>query len=556
MIWVKGILVWAFAALSVLFFSCTESRIVSGGASETTNGIIASVVYPKGAPCVHGIVKLRTSDYLEPIPGTSPGVQGFKIDSITDSRGHFHLTGAKAGAYVVEVIDTLNNALAVSFTVADSDSVVDLGVDTLRPAGAVKGALAESPIAGLYVRAKGLEFIAEVNPESRSLSQGGLPHGIFSMSMVYGQNMVPIADFGNVSISSGDTTDLGSISLWKHSKRIVLNTSNTGAGVSSATINFPVLVRMTSTDFDFSQFLWDGSGIQFSRPAGAILPYEVERWDSAAAELWVRVDTVFGNNDTQYITMKWGNPTVSAAGDTLAVFDTAQGFQGVWHMNEPGGASCLDATQNHFNGTPFNMTSSSATAGAIGSAQQFDGASSYIQMVGTAQGRLDFGENGVYSISAWVYADTVDQLPHLVASKGHEQYYLKMMTNDSLKTLTWENVEYHGNVGWQITECPATQKAWKYLVGVRSGAGQRLYVDGVLVDSIPRVIAGAIPRNTSEDFSIGAYLRNITYLTAEGYCYFGGIIDEVRICNVASSADWIKLCYVNQKTPDGLVTFR
>jgi hypothetical protein len=38
--------------------------------------------------------------------------------------------------------------------------------------------------------------------------------------------------------------------------------------------------------------------------------------------------------------------------------------------------------------------------------------------------------------------------------------------------------------------------------------------------------------------------------------FFKGIIDKVRGTSVAPSADWVKLCYMNQKAEDALVAFR
>jgi hypothetical protein len=38
--------------------------------------------------------------------------------------------------------------------------------------------------------------------------------------------------------------------------------------------------------------------------------------------------------------------------------------------------------------------------------------------------------------------------------------------------------------------------------------------------------------------------------------YFKGMLDEVRISSGACSADWIRLCYMNQKSDDALVVFK
>ena len=37
--------------------------------------------------------------------------------------------------------------------------------------------------------------------------------------------------------------------------------------------------------------------------------------------------------------------------------------------------------------------------------------------------------------------------------------------------------------------------------------------------------------------------------------FFKGKIDEVCLASTARSADWIRLCYMNQNTEDRLVTF-
>ena len=42
----------------------------------------------------------------------------------------------------------------------------------------------------------------------------------------------------------------------------------------------------------------------------------------------------------------------------------------------------------------------------------------------------------------------------------------------------------------------------------------------------------------------------------QGFAFFNGKIDEVKIGNRDPGADWIKLCYMNQKETDALVTVK
>jgi trimeric autotransporter adhesin len=222
-------------------------------------------------------------------------------------------------------------------------------------------------------------------------------------------------------------------------------------------------------------------------------------------------------------------------------------------LAEPDLAIVKDATGNRFDGTPSDTAPVSAT-GAIGIGKGFNGISSCFDMKNTANGTLNFAENAVYTVSAWAYADTLDDKFHAIVGKSDNQYFLKLKQYYPPNPMRWEFAEYHGMAGWEITDTLATAKEWKYLVGVRQGARQYFYLDGVLVDTAIEIKADSSARHTGDDVTIGKFL---TYSSIDaGYCPFKGKIDEVRISNVVRSADWIKLGYMNQKTPDALVRFK
>src|SRR4051812_10466453 len=81
-------------------------------------------------------------------------------------------------------------------------------------------------------------------------------------------------------------------SAWTRGTDVILNTSSSGANVGSTQNNFPVLVRLTSANFPFSQAKGNGRDIRFAKADGSPLPFEIERWDSARAQadIWVRTD--------------------------------------------------------------------------------------------------------------------------------------------------------------------------------------------------------------------------------------------------------------------------
>jgi hypothetical protein len=209
------------------------------------------------------------------------------------------------------------------------------------------------------------------------------------------------------------------------------------------------------------------------------------------------------------------------------------------------GTQLLDATANHYNGTAYNFTPGAAAQGVIGAAQDFNGATGYISLPTTADSRLNFPEDGYYSLCAWVYLDTIVELAgHVFISKGDYQYNLEIDRENSY----WHMSEFHNAVALQRVGVPATAGAWKCVVGVREGSAMRLYLDGVMVtDSIYSNLNTTL-RDVSQNVTFGR-MSNVPGR------FLDGKLDEVRIMNVAVSADWIRLCYMNQKANNALVRF-
>jgi hypothetical protein len=116
------------------------------------------------------------------------------------------------------------------------------------------------------------------------------------------------------------------------------------------------------------------------------------------------------------------------------------------------------------------------------------------------------------------------------------------------KTQRWELYDVEDGFGLQSVYAEPALKQWKLLTGVCNGDDMRLYVDGVCIDSI-REIKPGLAFDSTFDVHIGKRADSDTY-----GCW-NGILDEVRLTNVAQSADWIKLCYMNQREDDKLIVF-
>jgi hypothetical protein len=543
---------WGWTILflcSLAGLRCSTASVAGGTGEETTNGIVAVISNQQGAPAAEATVRLRNSSYVTALPLPKAAGQLNYYNGTLDAHGQLMLDSVAVGSYVIEINDGNGYVLAVRCTVTNVDSLVDLGRDTLQQSCRVQGWI-PTDLDLDYVQVMGLECLAPIDTLTGAYSIENLPAGEYTLRFVSKDPSLAPVIVDNVILEPGDSLCIPAYAAWRYSRTVTLNTSSNGAGVQSDVYGFPVLLRLNSQNFDFSQVQTDGADLRFTKGDGTSLPFEIERWDAAAAaaEVWVRVDTIRGNDAAQSITMRWGNAGAPPGNDPGGVFDTSAGFQGVWHLQQSAGQPANDATANGYAGIP-SPTAPQSVDGPIGLAKAFDGVSNYFEMPGTETGRLTFQEHGAYTVSAWAYVDSFPSVftelngyGHIVA-KGNYAYHLQ--TNHT----AWQFAVFQNQTCWDDTRAEAQTGRWTYLVGVRNGERQFLYVNGICVDSVIKSQADTNSRKDNERVMIGRLANPEKF-------YFNGKIDEVRISSLSRSADWEKLCYMNQKAPDGLVEFK
>jgi hypothetical protein len=549
-----AVLIFGFLFISSLHCVVPVS---SGGSSSET--VIGKVVNSDGSPACSTIVTLYPSDY-DPIHDAN--LRQLTSDT-TDANG----------AYSVEVRDSTVNYSIISKIPKSGVLALIAGITLKGDTTRIQDAILSRPGAILipinkdlnlksgYLYIPGTNIAVFLSSRSDYVILDSVPAGSI-LSIHYRADDLDsttqvIKD--SINVSSNDTINV-SYTEWKFSQKLYLNTSPSGADITSNIFNFPILVRLNSGNFDFSDAQLTGADIRFTKADGSRLPYEIERWDAAekTAEIWVKVDTVCANNATQSIVMRWGNPTAENVSDGTAVFDTANGFQGVWHLCENAGSLAKDATGNHFDGTPSD-TVPLQVQGVIGSALQFNGISNGLVMKNTANSRLNFPRPGTYTFSAWVSVDSVyTPGDEMIAGKGFDQYALRIKTSSSVPSGLFALHEYVGApiYGTEIRWTPLVLRQWKYVVGIRDIAGSYLFIDGECVDSIGTIVYGGGDPADTTNFSIGRCATTFASTTNPyEHLPFRGMVDEVRIASVHFSADWIKLSYMNQKSADRLIQF-
>jgi hypothetical protein len=525
------------AASIVVGISCSNLESVAGWGSETTNGVAACVVNADGSPAVGAIVHIRRSDFLTSAKTVAKSAVS-EANALTDTNGNFEIFGIDSGAFYIEINDG-RSALLFTCTLEDHDTM-ELGVDTLRPYAAISGAI-DSVAGPAYVQVFGLERLVPAGPDGH-FDITDLPHGDLDIRISNPVMPSRPMQISHIRTVAGRTTAVSSSVNWLWSRRIYLNTAATG--VAADVENVPLLVRLDSSNFDFAQINGPAPAFMFVKEDRSPLPCEIGSFNGQAksAAIWVALDTVYGNDTSQFITMSWNDsPQGQMAG--AAVFDT-EGYGGVWHLDEAGSGAAgefRDATLSGNNGTGGNgsaVQTPSLVAGIAGSAQMFDGSNDFIQV----PGRQNINFDDQMTVSFWFYYDSVQPYNARIISKDMD-WDIKIASGRPQISI--------GGAYYSI-ETSFQMHAWNYVTVTLSGlsgtAVPAIYINGrpgaAFENTFPDSFAVA-GRNPAGDLFFGQLGDNAFFMH--------GAIDEIWLQRGARSAAWIALMYENQRRGSVLV---
>ena len=169
--------------------------------------------------------------------------------------------------------------------------------------------------------------------------------------------------------------------LWTNFK-VLSVTPTTATTAIAAQNNFPLLVRFNNSnpangsDILAGSLTTGGLDVRFTDSAGNALTFEIERWNAAkdSAEFWVLLPQLKGSGATTKIRVYYGKTGEANLSNSRAVFDTANGFRAVWHMNGASSTSDeLDATYNGLDATVYG-TPAPINLGGLGSARSLSAA--------------------------------------------------------------------------------------------------------------------------------------------------------------------------------------
>jgi len=212
----------------------------------------------------------------------------------------------------------------------------------------------------------------------------------------------------------------------------------------------------------------------------------------------------------------------------------------LWHLDETNGDlegdDVFDETANNNDGELYGTAPGPEPVESIfGKARDFNGTDDYVDC--GDDNIWDFG-SGNYAIEAWVKRNSFNTNDMIIGKdddgSGNRQFFMLIHSDDDIR---FSYTDTGDNQIYLDSSSTITDNEWHYLAGQRNGDSFEIYIDGVLDNSGTTSGTHGTMDSTVTNLLIGK--RHYSGYTDE----FDGIIDEVRISNVARSAEEISEAY-------------
>lgn len=295
-------------------------------------------------------------------------------------------------------------------------------------------------------------------------------------------------------------------------RRFSFDTTAQGADLKEAVTQLPVLVRLHSGNFDFTQTAPDGSDLRFFAADGKTpLKFHLESFDAAneLAAAWVQLPKINANSTADAIVVQWGDAKAPAAADARATYDAAQAF--VLHFDADG--VVRDASGRV--AEPIQSNARPVAAGAIGAAAAFDGSA---RLLIPAAPTLAVRAADGFTFSAWVRPSAAENGGLMTFGAPGQGIELRLDAGTPVLRVAGSNLR---------ASAPLKPGIWQHVVVSVVGGQGSIQIDAVEVGRG----AIALPE-VSGPIAIGEGLR--------------GELDEVAFATVARSPDYARALALSQ----------
>ena len=333
---------------------------------------------------------------------------------------------------------------------------------------------------------------------------------------------------------------------FKWEKVIVID--NTKIKSNSVLPNFPILIHLREPALRSraqNGMVEDINGydIVFVDEFGQVMDHQTEHYNPDTGELlvWARLKELSPFTDTKF-SLYYGNEQIREDLSTHFTWDTH--YTGIWHLNN----NVEDASGSKNSG---NSIGTEQVSGKIGLAKQFKGLKNVNGSIVHINDHrsLDLQEEG--TIEAWIYVNSFQDWAGVIY-KGDkpdfsdDAYFIQFLGGNERRRLTFGITGENGVYSYERSAIDLDIRTWYYIVFTWDQEKIQLYVNGFDYGS---KVNNTVARNTAGGLNIGSQLNEAIKTNP-----FDGIIDEVRISNIARSREWITTSYQNQSNPSDFIS--
>jgi hypothetical protein len=314
--------------------------------------------------------------------------------------------------------------------------------------------------------------------------------------------------------------------------------------ISSTLIDYPLLVYFNQDSDIAVHAQSDGDDFVFIDYAdnSSKLNHEIELYDSGLGTgvFWINIPILSSSMDTK-VWMYYGNLDCLNQENIIATWNSD--YVMVQHLNEVSG-SIYDSTVNDNDGISYGAIFNAS--GKIDGSYEFDGINDYIDV-----GSYDVAGSGL-TLSMWFNADAFTEVfatsgVRLISkARGPEtsDHYWMLAISDNGDKFRFRIKTENSVTANLITSSGGSllTNQWYYVTATYDGTAMKIYRDSVFLGS--KSISGALSTNATVPVWIGANPPNI-------YRPWDGVLDEVRVSQIARNESWISTSHNNQLNPQG-----
>jgi len=330
---------------------------------------------------------------------------------------------------------------------------------------------------------------------------------------------------------------------WTLRKKITLDTTEKGLGITDPVGTVPLLIRLHEGNFKFDMAKEDGSDLRFvAADEKTLLTYHIEKWDALMGEafIWVKVPDVKPGAQVSFW-LYYGNsgPKAVRTDDAKGTYDKDTAL--IFHFTEHG----TPAVDSSASATTAQNVGVSVDGSMIGSGLKLDGKAA---ITIPSAPSLFWNDGGDLTWSAWVKAAALQSNAVIyVRREGAKAFIIGVDNGAFFVEVTSADGATHRSAAGAVIPV----NGWHHLAVTATKGQVALYLDGA-----PYASADASLPGMNSSAMIGGDPEAGSSDAAAAEAGFQGEIDELEISKVARPAASIKFAASSQggdKTAGGLV---